>query len=88
MREAGRGKREFGIGVSGERRRSASIEAEKLNGFHTSRFPSPFPLSHTHQITSAGLGAVECAVRAIQEILSSLDFRLGEIGDANAHREP
>src|SRR6202158_2732914 len=41
----------------------------------------------THQITSAGLGAVECAVRAIEQVFGCLDSRDGEIGDSDADCE-
>src|SRR5450759_828464 len=43
--------------------------------------------SDTHQITSGGLGTVERAVRAVEQIFRRLDLGLGEIGDADAHRE-
>src|SRR5450759_148388 len=43
--------------------------------------------SDTHQITSAGLGTVERAVRAVEQICRRLDLGLGEIGYADAHGE-
>src|ERR1700694_1228978 len=43
--------------------------------------------SDTHQITPAGLRAVECAISAIQKVFSGLDLGLGEISYSNAHRE-
>src|SRR6478609_1590317 len=43
--------------------------------------------SGTHQITSAGLGAVECAVGAVEEVFRRLDAGFREIGDADAHGE-
>jgi len=39
------------------------------------------------QITSAGLGTVECSVGAVEQIFGRLHLWLGEIGDADAHRE-
>src|SRR5215208_2850225 len=40
------------------------------------------------QITSAGFGAVERAIGALEEILRRLDFGLGKIRNSDAYRQP
>src|SRR5438477_3394706 len=101
-REAGGGRREernqsrmVSIGGSGERRRGAILRKRQSEVNYrafiaaASRLPLPasrFPLN-ADQIPPARLCPVQCPIGAVEQIFRRLDFRLGEIGDADAHGE-
>src|SRR5437868_8107866 len=94
-REAAGGRREernqsrmVSIGVSGDRRRGAILRKRQseVNYRAFIAAASRFPLN-ADQIPPARLCPVQCPIGAVEQIFRRLDFRLGEIGDADAHGE-